>query len=367
MKFAAVALVSLLAITSLGLGGCAAEDGEEDVVASVGEELNAASLWQTLGSREVDGLRDRDTIVVGADEGTFTSIKVRVQGSALLMQDIKIVFGNGETFSPNVSWFFDANTATRTIDLPGNARNIKRVEFKYGNLPGGGNASVQLLGKSGGTPQPWQGLGQRRVDGHFDRDRIIVGADEGRVSAIKLRVEDSSLVMFDIKVTFGNGETFSPNVRLVFDENSASRVIDLPGGARNIKHVEFRYGNIPGGGKARVILSGKSAAPPPWANLGERRVDGRFDGDRIVVGGDEGKFRSIQIRVEDSALVLFDVKVTFGNGQTFSPNTRYVFAEGSATRVIDLPGEARNIARVDFKYGNLPTGGAASVQLWGKR
>jgi hypothetical protein len=33
-------------------------------------------------------------------------------------------------------------------------------------------------------------------------------------------------------------------------------VIDLPGGARVIRRVEFRYGNLPGGGRARVELWG---------------------------------------------------------------------------------------------------------------
>jgi hypothetical protein len=31
-------------------------------------------------------------------------------------------------------------------------------------------------------------------------------------------------------------------------------VIDLPGGARSIKKVEFRYGNLPGGGRAQLEL-----------------------------------------------------------------------------------------------------------------
>ena len=208
MNFSKTSFLGLLSLVAcLGATGCAADDeGENDGVA-VGEELNAASTWQTLGARRVDGARDNDTIVVGAEEGMFTSIKVRVQGSSLLMRDIKVVFGNGETFSPNVSWFFDQGTATRTIDLPGNARNIKRVEFKYGNLPGGGNASIQLLGKAS-APPPWQSLGERQVDGHFDHDRIVVGAAEGKVPALKVPVESSSLVMFDIKATFGSFDEF---------------------------------------------------------------------------------------------------------------------------------------------------------------
>jgi hypothetical protein len=84
----------------------------------------------------------------------------------------------------------------------------------------------------------------------------VLGADEGRFTSVQLRVEGSSLLMHDVRIVFGHGEVFEPRVRLVFDENSRSRVIDLPGNTRRIKRVDFRYGNLPGGGSARVALWG---------------------------------------------------------------------------------------------------------------
>lgn len=95
-------------------------------------------------------------------------------------------------------------------------------------------------------------------------------------------------------------------------------------------------------------------------------VDGKGDRDSIGVGRADGKFTRIQIIVEMSSLVLDDVVVTFGDGTTFSPTTRLVFDQNSKSRVIDLPGGARVIRKVDFKYGNLPGGGRAQVELWGK-
>lgn len=103
-----------------------------------------------------------------------------------------------------------------------------------------------------------------------------------------------------------------------------------------------------------------------WDKLGERMVDGKADRDTIVVGRADGKFTRIQIIVEMSSLVMDDVVVTFGDGTTFSPATRQVFAENSKSRVIDLPGGARVIRKVEFKYGNLTGGGRAQVELWGK-
>ena len=103
-----------------------------------------------------------------------------------------------------------------------------------------------------------------------------------------------------------------------------------------------------------------------WDKLGERWIQGGADHDRIHVGKKEGRFTRIQIVAEHSALELYDIVVTFGNGETFSPGTRLVFSEDTASRVIDLPGDARAIKHVDFYYGNLPGGGKAQLELWGR-
>ena len=103
-----------------------------------------------------------------------------------------------------------------------------------------------------------------------------------------------------------------------------------------------------------------------WDKLGERWVQGKVDRDTIAVKkGKKQRYRAIAVVVEHSALEMFDLVVTFGDGTTFSPPTRLVFAQDTASRVIDLPGDARAIKKVEFRYGNLPGGGKAQVELWG--
>lgn len=106
----------------------------------------------------------------------------------------------------------------------------------------------------------WDKLGERWVDGKVDRDVIPVGRRE-RYSSIKLVVEHSDVEIFDVVVVFGNGETFSPGTRLVFGQGTTSRVIDLPGALRHIERIEFRYGNLPGGGRAQVEVWGLGGRP----------------------------------------------------------------------------------------------------------
>ncbi len=104
-----------------------------------------------------------------------------------------------------------------------------------------------------------------------------------------------------------------------------------------------------------------------WNRLGERTVhQGGADHDAIVVTAREGRFTRVQLRVEHSALELYDVVITFGDGTRYSPATRLVFGQGTTSRVIDLPGGARVIRRVDFRYRNLPGGGRAQIELWGR-
>jgi hypothetical protein len=101
-----------------------------------------------------------------------------------------------------------------------------------------------------------------------------------------------------------------------------------------------------------------------WVKLGERWVDGAHDRDVIPVGAREGRYRRIRIVVERSALEMYDVVVTFGDGTPFSPQTRHIFGADTHSHVIDLPGGERVIRSVEFRYGNLPGGGRALAELW---
>jgi hypothetical protein len=99
--------------------------------------------------------------------------------------------------------------------------------------------------------------------------------------------------------------------------------------------------------------------------LGERMVNGGADHDVLPVGRGDGRFHEIMVVVERAPVEIFDMVVTFGDGQHWEPHTRMVFGRDTTSRAIDLPGGARVIRRVDFRYGNL---GArdAKVELWGR-
>jgi hypothetical protein len=104
--------------------------------------------WKQLGKRQVNLAGDRDVIPVTVLQGSYRRIMFVVHRSALEMWDVKVVFANGEVFSPQTRLHFAQDTRSRIIDLPGWKRVIKRVEFAYRskNLLTG-RALVELWGK----------------------------------------------------------------------------------------------------------------------------------------------------------------------------------------------------------------------------
>ena len=222
----------------------------------------------------------------------------------------------------------------------------------------------------------WELLGAKSVDrgGKADRDTILVGKYQGRFDQLTLVVKDSELQLKDMIIVFGNGDRWSPKVQHLFNEGSRTRAIDLPGTDRVIAKIELVYANTPGGGKASVEVYGrdtKKAKPSPfdpkgWTLLGAQTVDGRRDKDAIRVGRYLGAFDQITMVVNDSDLELRQLKIYFVKGEAWSPKVAHTFREGTRTRVIDLPGRDRRIARVELAYANLAGGGKARVEIYGR-
>ena len=135
-----IALVFVFTGLALGCG----HRPEERRAAPREYRADSRGDWNKLGERWVDGTRDRDMIPVGAHGGAYRRLMIVVEHSALEMDDVVVRFADGTAFSPPTRHVFAANTRSHVIDLPGTRRSIPSVEFRYGNLPGGGRAQAEL-------------------------------------------------------------------------------------------------------------------------------------------------------------------------------------------------------------------------------
>jgi hypothetical protein len=92
--------------------------------------------WELLGRKEVSFIVERDTIEVGRAEGRFHALKLVVEGAPVEMRDIRVTFGDGSTFHPETRLNFAPNSVSRTIDLPGRGRVIRKIDFLYRKTSG---------------------------------------------------------------------------------------------------------------------------------------------------------------------------------------------------------------------------------------
>ena len=104
-----------------------------------------------------------------------------------------------------------------------------------------------------------------------------------------------------------------------------------------------------------------------WVHLGDKHVDGNSDHDKISIGASEGRFRQLQIRVEDGAVDFQRVVVHFGNRSDEGLQFRERINPGGETRPMELRGYNRIIKSVEFWYQKANWGSRRpTVKLYGR-
>lgn len=103
--------------------------------------------WVLLGQRAVTDRADHDVIVMSAARGDFTRIKLTVQRAAVDFHRVVVHFGNGGKQEVELRNTIPAGGESRAIDLTGDDRVIRSVEFWYdAKTFRGRRAVVRLFG-----------------------------------------------------------------------------------------------------------------------------------------------------------------------------------------------------------------------------
>ena len=90
-----------------------------------------AKTWEHLGSRTVNYRLDKDVMHVGAREGGFTKLKIKVTGGNLQMHRMVVEYGNGHKEKIHLKHYFGKGSTSRIIDLNGGRRVIKDITIWY--------------------------------------------------------------------------------------------------------------------------------------------------------------------------------------------------------------------------------------------
>ena len=87
---------------------------------------------------------------------------------------------------------------------------------------------------------------------------IRVGAYEGFFKALFFVVEKNDIQLFNLVVTYGNGERERFDTRLNFVADTRSRTLPFEGGKRLIRTIAFEYKTVGSwaDGKAHVAVYG---------------------------------------------------------------------------------------------------------------
>lgn len=118
------------------------------IIIVLGLQSQAASRdWRKLGERRVERFGDIDIITV-SDRTSYTKLKIRVLGNAVEFYDVKVEYGNGAVEDVRIRSRIPAGGETRTIDLRGRDRYIRRIYLAYAKgFLSRGPAVVQVFGR----------------------------------------------------------------------------------------------------------------------------------------------------------------------------------------------------------------------------
>lgn len=107
----------------------------------------AASVDRDLiGTRTVTFRQDRD-VIRATTEGRFSAIRVIVTGAPIAVSQVRITFANGDTHVFDGPVKFKEGSMTRRLDLPGQRRVIRSIDFRYRTLlKGAERATVRVVG-----------------------------------------------------------------------------------------------------------------------------------------------------------------------------------------------------------------------------
>lgn len=206
-----------------------------------------------FGAQTVGFGVDRDVIRVGADIGKFDKLRLRVLDNDIYLNELKVVYANGDPETIAVNADIKQNTRTRWFDLKGD-RFIKEIQLIYRSRPNfKGRAHVEVIGqysegwlRPGGEGskynQGWVLLGAQTAGFiGFDNDLIPVGRNEGGFKKLRVTAKDRAITLNELRIVYVSGAEETIPIKTKVEAGATYGPIDLKGGGRAIKEIRAKY------------------------------------------------------------------------------------------------------------------------------
>ena len=370
----------------------------------------AGPNWELLGETNVGYGADRDVISVGRPDDHFrnrsyTRLRLLIDRGELQMRSVRLRYINGQDEEINVGQRMVAGQEL-VLDLRGQRSFLSQIELNYSARagisvnPGGiswNRPKVKVYGDNRGVglPQPerpreplgagWDEIGRTTVSTGDDEVTVRVGRKEGRFGQIRVRSEGRPIVLRNMVVRFGNGETQNIRLNERMEPGELTRPIDVEGDRRFIDRITFRADERRGGGRTDLIVYGLDRpgrdGGGPVSNdadrrkglvlLGEQKVSFQTERDVIRVGQNEEwhrtrTFDKLHFVSADGDIQLDSIRVVYLNGHTEDIRVGREIRKGQDL-VIDLPGRRSYIGEIEMQYkARLRIGGRGVMQVYGQ-
>jgi hypothetical protein len=191
----------------------------------------------------------------------------------------------------------------------------------------------------------------------------------GRFEALALRARNSDVTCRDVTAVLRNGDR--TEVFHGFLPRGRNVTVDLPGGSRLIRHLDFNCRSMDRTGASVDIAAdverfdtGRYVTgeldTSGWITLASERFDGRADHEMTFAGWRGRDVDTIALRPLNDDARCRSVAITFANGdrRTLDIDNADVLREDRIA-MFDLPGNRRDVTRIDMnchaEHGNMVT------------
>lgn len=196
---------------------------------------------------------DRDTIRIGNQIGKFGRIRLRVLENEMYINEIKVIYAQGDPDTVTVNARVKKNARTGWFELKGD-RFIKEIQLAYRSRPKfSGHARVEVFGDyADGWLDPdgegqkynrgWVLLGSQTADYiGFDNDVIPLAKSENGFKKFRLSVQKRAITLSELSVVYGNGQNDTIPVRSRLDAGATYGPIDVKGTGRTVREIRAKY------------------------------------------------------------------------------------------------------------------------------